>query len=138
MTFREKSAWAMGALTLVTGVWWLRHTLALPTDAPALAYLGPLVPYVLAVVVGSIAIQSALAVWMPREADSPADERERPLIDRAGNWSGVVLGVAMVTGAIQYLTTGQGGVLFQWVIGGLILSQLAEYAFQIALFRRGH
>lgn len=137
MTFREKSAWAMGALMLVTGLLWLRWTLALPSGAPPLAQLGPLAPYVVAVVVGSIAIQVALAAWMPREADRPADERERPLIDKAGNWSGVVLGVTVITGALQYLWSGEGAPLFRWVIGGLILSQLAEYAFQIVLFRRG-
>lgn len=137
MTFREKSAWAMGALMLVTGALWLRLSLALPDEAPPLAQLGPLVPYVLWVVVGSIAIQVALAVWMPREADRPADERERPLLDKAGNWSGYVLAAVAITGAVRFLAFGDGAELFRWVVGGLIASQLAEYAFQVALFRRG-
>jgi len=27
--------------------------------------------------------------------------------------------------------------MFHWVVGGLMLSQIAEYVFQIILFRRG-
>lgn len=137
MTFREKSAWAMGALMLAGGALWLYWSLALAAGAPALAQLGPLVAFVLVVSVGSIAIQIALTVTMHREVTRPADERERPLIDKAGHWSGVLLTVIVVCGAFHYLWGGQGNVLFRWVTGGLILSQLAEYAFQILLFRRG-
>ena len=137
MTFREKSAWAMGALMLAAGIMWLQFALAVPGDAPPLAQLGPLMPFLLLVIVGSIAIQIVLSITMVREVARPADERERPLIDKAGHWSGMVLAVTVVGGVMNYLWTGQGTVLFQWVTGGLILSQLAEYAFQIVLFRRG-
>lgn len=137
MSFREKSAWAMGAVILVTGLFWLRIALSLPRDAPALAHVGPLVPYVIAVIVLSIAVQVALAIASPKDAERPADERERIAIDRAGHWSGVVLGVAVITGVLHYFWYGQGNLLLLWVVGGLILSQLAEYAFQILLFRKG-
>ena len=137
MTFREKSAWAMAALLLAAGAMWLRVALAVPGDAPPLAQLGPLIPFAMAVIVGAIVIQIVLSIAMVREVQKPADERERPLIDKAGHWSGIVLAVVVVGGIMNYLATGQGAVLFQWVTGGLILSQLAEYVFQIALFRRG-
>jgi hypothetical protein len=137
MSFREKSAWAMGAVMVLTGVFWLRFALGIPADAPAIAQVGPLIPYVIAVIVLSVAVQVVLALAWPRDSDKPADERERIAIDRAGNWSGVVLGVALLHGALQYLWYGQGNLLFLWIVGGLILSQVAEYAFQIVLFRRG-
>lgn len=137
MSFREKSAWGMGALMLVTGLWYLSLARAVPGDAPAVAQIGPLVPYVLAVVVGSIVVQVVLALAAPREADRPADERERAAIDRAGNWAGYVLAAGAVGGALNYLVHGNGNWLFGWVIGALIVAQIAEYAFQIWLFRRG-
>ena len=141
MTFREKSAWAMAALMLVTGVLWLQWSAELAPGAPPLAQLGPLTPYVLWVVVGSIVIQTMLAIWFPREAEHPADERERPLIDKAGNWSGYILAGAAIVGAARFLMfgpiSGDGTELFRWVVGGLIASQFAEYGFQVMLFRRG-
>ena len=139
MTFREKSAWAMAALMLVTGVLWLQWSADLPPGAPPLAQLGPLAPYVLWVVVGSIVIQTVLAIWFPRQANAPADERERPLIDKAGNWSGYILAGAVIIGGARFLMFGNGPgggtELFRWVVGGLIASQFAEYAFQVLLFR---
>lgn len=137
MSFREKSAWAMGAVMVLTGLFYLSIVANMPADVPAIAQLGPLVPYVIAVVVLSTVVQVALAIWTPEEAEAPADEREKIALDRAGHWSGFVLVVVAIHGALQYLWTGEGNILFQWVIGALILSQVAEHAFQIALFRRG-
>lgn len=137
MSFREKSAWAMGAVMVLTGLVYLRLVLLIPADAPAIAHLGPLIPYVIAVIIASIAVQAALAALAPKEAARPADERERIAIDRAGHWSGFVLGVAVVGGALNFLFFGNGNWLFLWVIGGMIVAQIAEYAFQIWLFRRG-
>lgn len=137
MSFHEKSAWAMGALMLVTGLWYLFLVLGIPVDAPAPAQLGAAIPWVLAVIVGSIAIQILLAAFNLRDAQKPADERERLVIDRAGHWSGYVLAAGVVTGAIHYLGYGEGNRLLQFVIGSMIAAQLAEYAFQVVLFRRG-
>jgi len=137
MSFREKSAWAMGVVMLVTGLIYLRMVLFIPADAPAIAQIGPLVPYVVAVIVASICVQAALAVLSPGEAQQPADERERVAIHRAGSWSGRVLAFAVLAGAINYLVHGNGNWLFLWVMGGLIVAQIAEYAFQIWLFRKG-
>ena len=138
MSFREKSAWAMGAVMLLTGLFYLSIAANMPADAPPIAQVGPLIPYVIAVVVLSIAVQVVLAIRSPKEADAPADEREKIALDKAGHWSGFVLAVVAIHGALQYLWTGQGNLLFQWIIGALILSQIAEYAFQIWLFRRGY
>lgn len=122
---------------LLAGLFYLSIVANMPADAPAIAQLGPLVPYVIAVVVLSIVVQVALAIRSPEEAEAPADEREKIALDRAGHWSGFVLAVVAIYGALQYLWTGEGNVLLQWVIVALILSQVAEYAFQIAFFRRG-
>lgn len=137
MAFREKSAWAMATLMLLTGIIYLRAVAAIPAGAPPLAQFGPLALFTFWVVVGSIVIQTVLAVMTPSEAQSPADERELPLIYKAGHWSAYILAGAVLVGAFRFLSNGSGIELFQWAMGGLIASQFAEYAFQIVLFRRG-
>jgi len=74
----------------------------------------------------------------PKEASAPADERERPLLDRAGHRSGLLLGTGAVASLLNFLQHGNGNLLFHMMMGSLILSQLAEYGFQIALLRRGY
>lgn len=137
MSFREKSAWAMAAVMALSGLFYLRLAWAVPADAPPMAQLGPLVPYVLAVSFASILAQIGLAVFNRRDAGKPADERERLAIHKAGHWAGVVLAVAVVKGAVFYLWQGNGGWLLQWIIGGLIFSQFADYLLQVYFFRRG-
>jgi uncharacterized membrane protein (DUF485 family) len=132
MSFREKSAWVMGAIMLATGLWYA----SLVAHAPQAPVIGPLIPYVLAVVVLSVVAQTVLAIASPKEANAPADEREKIAIDRAGHWSGVVLGVLAISACLTYVALPSGGMLFHHVIGALIVAQLAEYVFQIVLFRR--
>jgi len=132
MSFKEKSAWVMGLIMLATGLWYAQLVAAAP-QAPV---IGPLVPYVLAVIVLSIVAQVILAILSPKEADAPADERERAAIDRAGNWSGMVLGFGVITAVIMYIGGWSATLLVHAVIGSLIVSTIAEYALQIYFFRR--
>ncbi|GAA4761772.1 hypothetical protein GCM10023219_02420 [Stakelama sediminis] len=132
MSFKEKSAWAMGAIMLVTGVWYAQLVAAAP-QAPV---IGPLISYVLAVIVLSIIAQTVLAILSPREAHASADERERIVMDRAGNWSGIVLGLGVITAIIMYIGGWSATLLVHAIVGALIVAQLAEYLFQIFLFRR--
>jgi hypothetical protein len=137
MSFREKSAWVMAALMSAAGLYYLS---LLVGSARALGGAPPpegiFIAYTCLVIVGSVVAQIGLALASPREANSPADEREAPLLQRAGNWSGIVLGFGAVTSLLYFLVRGDGNLLFHMVLGSLILAQIAEYAFQIALLRR--
>lgn len=133
MSFREKSAWGMAAVIAVTGLFYLWIVLQSPT-APV---IGPLLPYVFAVVILSIVVQVALAISSGKQANEPADEREVVAIDRAGHWSGIALGLAVLLAAASYIVTGEGNILFHGVMLGMIVAQFTEYALQIVLFRRG-
>jgi hypothetical protein len=135
MSFREKSAWVMGALILVSGLFYVRLMLA--TSGYATSPVAIFVPYTIAVIVGSIIVQVVLAVLSPKEASASADERERVVLDKSGHWSGIVLAFGAVGGALHYMWNGAGDQLFHAVILSLSVSQLAEYACQIFLFRRG-
>lgn len=137
MSFREKSAWVMGALVAGAGLYYLNMAIAasrgIGWETPPVAIF---IPFTLLIVIASIAGQTTLAILSPKEANAPADERERPLIDRAGNWSGVVLGACAITSLLHYFYFEDGPLLFHMVMTSLILSQVAEYAFQICLLRR--
>ncbi|MEL7691086.1 hypothetical protein [Citromicrobium bathyomarinum] len=133
MSFKEKSAWVMGAIMLATGVFYAQLVAEAPPQAPV---IGPLIPYVLAVIVFSVVAQVGLAIASPKEASAPADEREKIVIDRAGHWSGMVMGVLAVAACAAYVAAPEGAMLFHYIIGALIVAQLAEYAFQIVLLRR--
>lgn len=132
MSFREKSAWIMGVIMIATGLFYAN----LVMSAPQAPVIGPLIPYVLAVIVLSIVAQIILAVAFPKEADAPADERERVAIDRAGNISGIVLGFGVVTAVIMYIGGWSATMLVHALVGTLILSTIAEYVLQIFYFRR--
>ena len=137
MSFREQSAWVMAVLMALAGLYYLNLVVGASRQfgAPA-PPVGIFIVYVVLVVIVSVAAQVGLALSAPKEANAPADERERPVLQRAGNWSGIVLGIGAVTSLLYYLQHGNGNLLFHMVMGSLIVSQIAEYAFQIALFRR--
>ena len=132
MSFKEKSAWAMGAIMVATGVFYANLVAAAP-QAPV---IGPLIPYVLVVIVLSIVAQVILAISSPREAEARADERERSVIDRAGHLSGIVLGFGVISAVIMYIAGWSPTMLVHAIVGSLIVSAIVEYALQIFYFRR--
>lgn len=137
MSFREKSAWLMAFVTGAAGLFYLAMVIRQSADGAAI--LGPMpiiIAYVVLLVAGSVIAQATLGGASPKEANAPPDERERPLLDRAGNWSGVVLAAGAVTSLLHFLARGDGNLLFHMVMGSLILAQVAEYGFQILLLRR--
>jgi hypothetical protein len=135
MSFREKSAWAMTLVMTLAGVYYLH----LITKASAALGASPppaiVIPYIILIVIASIVAQSSIAISSPAEANAPADERERLVQHRAGNWSGIVLSVCIVTALGHFLAYADGNMLFHLIMGSMMVAQIAEYIFQIALFR---
>ncbi len=138
MPFREKSAWLMSvALSLASA----GYAAMVINSSHGLARLAPpLIPLVVVftatLVVLAAASHMLIAALAPRDAAAPADERDRTIVARAGNWSGYVFatGVALALG--DYLVVHDGDALFHGVIAAWILAQVSQYAFQIALYRR--
>lgn len=133
MSFREKSAWAMAAVLIAAGLVYARSVL----QAPEGAVFGPLVPYVLTVVVLSIVAQTVLGALSPGEAEAPADERERLALAIAGHRSGQALAALVVMAGAVFLFHGQGVVLFHCLVFALIIAELVEYGLQVWFLRRG-
>lgn len=139
MSFREKSAWGMllvlgaGALFYFNKVAALSEALG-KTAPPIISFV---IAYVVFIVIASVIVMSALAGSAGKEADAPADEREKIIADKAGNWSGYVLAVPALGALLHYSVHLDGNMLFHLVFLSLMLSQISEYAFQIFLYRRG-
>ena len=137
MAFREKSAWAMATVMTIAALYYLNMVVSASREtqstAPPLAIM---IGYVILVVVGSVVAQTTLALASPKEASAPADERERTIIQSAGNMSGNVLGVGVVTSLLLFLHYGNGFLLFHMIMGSLIVAQIAEYGLQIMFLRQ--
>jgi hypothetical protein len=136
MSFREKSAWLMALLMIAAGLYYFHIVSAASralgeTAPPAVA-----IAYVILVVAGSVVVQIVLALSSGKEANAPADERERLVRQRAGNWSGLVLATLVVASLGHFLVRADGNMLFHLVVASLIVAQVADYAFQILLLRR--
>ena len=139
MSFREKSAWAMIAILALAGLYYYQKIIAISLAAGDVA--PPIIPlvivYVVFIIIASIVVMPILAASSGKEANVPADEREQLILAKAGNWSGYALGFAAVAGLFNYSWTHDGNLLFHIVFAGLMLSQIAEYGFQIWFYRRG-
>ncbi len=108
---------------------------ALGQTAPPI--IGLVIAYVVVIVIASIIIMSVLAVSAGKEANAPADEREKIIGDKAGNWAGYVIVVPALGALWHYAVNQDGNMLFHLVFLSLMLGQIAEYVFQIFLYRRG-
>lgn len=138
MAFREKSAWVMAAVMGVTGLYYLYLLLGAGRALGAAPPAEVSAAYVVFVVVGSVVAQIGLAVLSrPSEVEAPADEREAPLLHKAGARSGVVLATGLVCALGMFLWKRDGDMLFHLVLGSLIVAQIAEFLMQAVMLRRG-
>ena len=135
--FHEKSAWVMSFALLFGGVIYFGMVASLSVE------LGLLVPpnlpvvaiYTVILVIVAIIGHSLIAVFAPKDADAPLDERERRIFDRAGQLSGYTFATGVLSSLALYLFSYDGNLLFYAVFGSLMLGQTAEYMVQIFLFR---
>lgn len=136
MSFREKSAWLMALLMTGAGLYYLHLVRGASQAIGETAPPAVVIAFILLLVNGAIVGQTILALSLRKEAAAPADERERLVQQRAGSWSGLVLATLAVVSLGHFMIWGDGNMLFHLVLASLIVAQIAEYAFQILLFRR--
>ena len=136
-SFRERSAWVMGALLGTLGLWYFTRLGLAAWQPGGTVPLGLLARYVVWVIIGSIVVQTALAILNPRDATSPADERERLAATRASALSGELLGLGGVLALLWFLDHGDGVLLFHCLLASLIAAQAAEQIATAWRLRRG-
>ena len=142
MAFQEKSSWVMIFALLLAGVFYVNSMLAIELNAPSEAAqiaIGPVFGvYVAIIVIVSIIGQIAIAILNPSEANSDMDERDQLISAKAGNLSGMALGVGVVGSLISYFMFHNGNWLFHAVFLSLMASSLVEYALKVFFYRRGY
>ena len=136
MSFREKSAWLMALLMTAAGLYYFHVVRGASQALGETAPPALVIAFIILVVAGAIVGQIVLALSLRKEANAPADERERLVQQRAGNWSGLVLATGAVLSLGHFMVHADGNMLFHLVMASLIVAQIAEYAFQIVLVRR--
>lgn len=129
MSFRERTAWVMACTLILAGGFYLK--LVIDGVSPSSAAF----PFVIGVVLFSIAAQIVLAAMSPREASNPVDERERLVMQKAANFSSYVLATGVIAGLGIFMVQEAGMQLFHIVLVSLILAKIAEYGAQIFLLR---
>ena len=137
MPFHEKSAWIMIASLLLGGLLYFSAVLSGWSDANQL--VSPKVPlivgYTVCLTIIAVVGHIIIAVLAPRDANAPADERERLIFSRAGHFSSYLLATAIVLSLALYLVTGSGDLLFYCVFASLMLGQITEYVLQVIFYR---
>lgn len=137
MTFREKIDWlTLGLILLVFGGYVLVYPWGL-RGVPAVAAQGGLL--LAAAIVMTVAITAAaiaLAIHRPRDANAPADERDRDITRRAATRAYYVL----IVGAAGCFTlaywTADLGMVLNGLLGSVVLAELVRLASQVAAYRR--
>lgn len=139
MSFQEKSAWVMSIALLISGSFYAWTVVALanvlevipPPNAGGIA-IGVIIIVAIAIFGHAVA-----AIGNPADANAPEDERDRLVVWRAGNLSGLLLGVVCMLSLFAFAVFENGNLLFHMIVAGMVLSQLAEYVLIIWYYRRG-
>ena len=138
MPFREKSAWLMIATLTMAGAGYAAIVVNMSHGLGRLAppIIPPIVVFTIALVVLAAGSHILIAVLAPKDANAPADERDRAIAARAGAMSGYVFATGVAVALGHYLLVRDGDVLFYSAFAAWTLAQVGEYAFQIVHYRR--
>ncbi|MDB5438604.1 MAG: hypothetical protein JWM33_1031 [Caulobacteraceae bacterium] len=137
MPFREKSAWISLACLLATfGVFFFSmiHGVIEPSGfrSAHLFFVAFVVFFVLQIILHVIA-----AAMAPKEANTPADERERRILLAAGRNAHLVLIAGVILTPLT-LHLGLGGPAMAYhLMMALVVSEIVRSVSQIVYFRRG-
>lgn len=137
MSFQEKSAWIMAlALIVTTGMCsWSVYEASVAAGELVSPNLSMISSYTLMLVVIVVVGQIVISIRSPKQASTPADEREIAIERRSGYTSGWVIGIGVVSALLNYLHWNDGDLLFYMVLGSTALSAIVDYVYRIVLHR---
>lgn len=137
MAFQEKSAWVMLVALVLGGVFYFGAVNAMTVEFGQLAppVLPSVVLYTIILCLIAILGHIAIAIFSPKDANTPLDEREKTIFVRAGHISGYFLGAGVILSLGIYLFARNGDALFYGVFASLMIAQLAEFALRIFYYR---
>jgi hypothetical protein len=134
--FREKIAWISGVAVFVVfgGYFWV---LAQVWDfnGGGAASIGLLIAAIIALVVLMTGSSILVALFSPREANAPADEREQLIELRAERVASYVLSTCVVCLIGALLLNWNGYLIANLLLAAMVLAELTKAAAQIIAYR---
>jgi heme/copper-type cytochrome/quinol oxidase subunit 2 len=138
MSFREKSAWIILVTLLVLTLAYLLHifpqTLTPEPSSVRFHMLGAsIIAFVVIVVIAHIAV----AIWSPRDAKTPKDERERLIEQKSTSISAYVYAfLSLASISTIHAGANQFGLAYLVVLA-FGIAEIVNYAVRVILYRRG-
>ena len=139
MSFRDKSSLITIVALLIASVVYVVALVAVADGGPVVdvPYQPFMIGFVVVLALLSVVGQVVLAITAPREAQAPADERERLIAWRSGSVSGYVLAVA----AFVAIALSMAEVDWFWIANSVlalwVLAEIVSGAMALTLSRRG-
>jgi hypothetical protein len=139
MSFREKTAWITLLTLIFASLLFILHPplqLTLAPEPSHFSFLVLLLSIATFVIIEIVAIV-VVALWSPRDAKAPFDERERLIALKARSFAWYVLAVSSL-GSVMitiHLGANENGLAY-CVLGSFVASLMANYAARIFYYRR--
>ena len=140
MSFEEKSTWISLAIILLVSTGYFTQVFEgiSAGDLDKADITGLFFGAVITVVVLEVALHIAIAIFNVRDADQSMDERDRLYAVKAGNISGWVLGIGVLTIAAHTFIQDLNPLLVANLLLFMVfVSQIASYALKLFYYRRG-
>mgnify|MGYP001618962471 CR=1 FL=1 len=138
MTFREKIDWLTLAVIALAFGW---YAIVFPwglTGTPALAVQGGMLIVVAIAMTLVLTVASvALAIHRPRDANAPADERDRDITRRATSRAYYVLIVGAICCFALGYWTGDLATVLNGLLASIVVAELVRLASQVSAYRTG-
>jgi len=135
MNFKEKSSWVMCVSVLFGGLFYAYALTSNLKSGEAIQLKSITISYLLIIILASIIGHIIAALTGLKEAEAPEDERDKIVSIQSNSMSSYVLGFGVISGMILYLVTGNGDVLFHFILASLTLSTIIEYILRIYFYR---
>lgn len=139
MSYNEKSAWAMTALTAgATVATYLANREGLSAwffegDTLDMKFTGIAFLFVVA----SIVIHTIIGIVFREDASAGHDERDEKVMFKSGAMAGSFLGFAVMWGLWQFHVSGSGESMFVTCLFGLLIATTLNFVLQSVFYRRG-
>ena len=138
MPFREKMAWiTIAAHVVVFGVYFWILAQAWDDQHGLGLSLGLMIGAVVCLVILMVASAIAVAILSPKEANAPADERERIIGLKAERVASYVLSTLVVCLIGALLMNWNGLLVANLLLGAMVIAEMTKAAAQIAYYRVG-
>ncbi|HEX7657034.1 MAG TPA: hypothetical protein VF404_08545 [Sphingomonas sp.] len=139
MAFKEKLAWVtLGSMLIAYGAYFAKLASAARAGAPPMMnmliwFAGITIAQVIAIAI----VTAVLAILAQREANAPADERDRAIARRAGNSAYYVLMVGVILVGVVMPFSEPAWKIINAALLSLVVAEAVRYILIILSYRRG-